>query len=184
MHDQPRLPARGTCRRPPPVESRPQARPAGPVSDGGSQCDTLSVMEQDRSVQRSFRLARTTADLLDLEAESAGTSRNALADRLLGEALRLEHHPLIRFVQGAAGRRQAVVAGTRLYVHQVVATARAHRGSVEETATYFDLSTALVRAALDYYADFESEVDAAREATERTADAERRRWERRQHALA
>lgn len=141
-------------------------------------------MAKERSVQRSFRLTRSTAELLDLEAESAGSSRNALADRLLGEALRQEHHPLIRFVQGAGGRRQALLAGTRLYVYQVAATCEAHHGSVDETAAYFDLPLTSVRAALDYAADFDSEVAADRAAAERVAAAERRRWGRRQPAQA
>ncbi len=141
-------------------------------------------MGEERSVQRSFRLTRSTAELLDLEAESAGSSRNALADRLLGEALRQEHHPLIRFVQGAGGRRQALLAGTRLYVYQVAATCEAHHGSVDETAAYFDLPLTSVRAALDYAADSDSEVAADRAAAERVAAAERRRFELRQPAQA
>ncbi|MHB1500149.1 MAG: hypothetical protein ACYCYK_03095 [Candidatus Dormibacteria bacterium] len=140
-------------------------------------------MGEPRTVQRSFRLARATAELLDQLAESDGTSRNALADRLLGEALRLEHHPLIRFVHGAGGRRRAILVGTRLYVYQVVATAKAHDGSVEETATYFGLPVTLIRAALNYYADFDAEVDADQAAAARGAEAERRRWERQQRAL-
>ncbi|MHB8328194.1 MAG: hypothetical protein ACYDD6_00960 [Acidimicrobiales bacterium] len=43
----------------------------------------------------------------------------------MGEALRLERHPLIRFHDGAGGRRQPLVVGTRLYVHQVMSTVRA-----------------------------------------------------------
>jgi hypothetical protein len=61
-------------------------------------------MGETRSVQRSFRLSASTAELLDREAEANNESRNALADRLLAEALREEHHPLIRFHQGAGMR--------------------------------------------------------------------------------
>jgi len=142
-------------------------------------------MRTDReSVQRSFRLSARTVELLDEQAAAAGGSRNALADRLLGEALRVEHHPLIRFRQGAGGRRQPLVVGTRLAVHQVVATLRAHDGDVEETASYFGVSPRQVRAALDYYADFRDEVDADAAAAEQSARAERDRWERQQRALA
>jgi len=128
-------------------------------------------MGEERSVQRSFRLAGPTAELLDLKAESTGSSRNALADRLLGEALRLEHRPLIRFVQGASGRPQALLGGTALHVYQVVATVDAHHGSVDETAAYFDLPLTSVRAALEYAADFDSEVAADRAAAELVAAA-------------
>ena len=77
------------------------------------------------SVQRSFRLSRRTIELLDAATAAGRETRNALVDRLLGEALRLERHPLIRFHEGASGRRQPLVVGTRLYVHQVIATVRA-----------------------------------------------------------
>lgn len=136
------------------------------------------------SEQRSFRLSATTLRLLDDLAEQTAESRNALADRLLGEALRLERHPLIRFQRGAAGRRQPALVGTRLAVHQVVSTVRANGNDVDETAEYLRLPPRLVRAALDYYADFRDEVEADREAAGRAEAEERDRWERQQRALA
>ena len=135
-------------------------------------------------MQRSFRLSRRTVELLDAEAEAVGESRNALADRLLGEALRVERHPLTRFHPGAAGRRQPLVGGTRLYVHQVIGTLRASDGDVEEAAAYLGLKPRQVRAALDYYADFRDEIDADASAAQRAEAAERDRWERQQRALA
>ncbi|MEX2658300.1 MAG: hypothetical protein WD232_01285 [Acidimicrobiales bacterium] len=137
-----------------------------------------------RAEQRSFRLSPKTLALLDDAAERAGESRNALAERLLGEALRTEQHPLIRFRKGEAGRRQPAVVGTRLYVHQVVATARGCDGSVDETAEYLGVEPRLVRGALDYYADFREEVDADLAAAQHVEDEERARWERQQRALA
>ncbi len=134
--------------------------------------------------QRSFRLSQRTLALLDEAAEQTSQSRNALADRLLGEALRLEHHPLIRFHQGAAGRRQPALVGTRLYVHQVVSTVGASGGDVDDAAEYLSIPPRLVRAALDYYADFRDEVDVDLEAAGRVEEDERSRWERRQRALS
>lgn len=142
------------------------------------------MREASGSVQRSFRLSARTVELLDAVAEAAGESRNALADRLLGEGLRLEHHPLIRFHQGAAGRRQPLVVGSRLYVHQVIATLRASDGDVDEAADYLGLTARQVKAALDYYADYRDEVDADGAAAERVEATERDRWERQQRALA
>lgn len=136
------------------------------------------------SVQRSFRLSRTTSDLLDAAAVLTGESRNALADRLLGEAVRLERHPLIRFRTGAAGRREALLVGTRLLVRQVIASLRDNDGDVEDTAELFGVPPRLIRAAVAYYAEFTDEVDAdAAWAAEGEAD-ERARWEREQAALA
>lgn len=142
------------------------------------------MRDDQRSVQRSFRLSARTVELLDAEAETMGESRNALAERLLGEALRMERHPLIRFHQGAAGRRQPLVTGTRLYVHQVIATLRAGDGDVAEAAGYLGLTARQVSAALDYYADFRDEIDGDAAVAQRVEDAERDRWERQQRALS
>lgn len=135
------------------------------------------------SIQRSFRLSPRTIELLDEAAAAGGESRNALADRLLGEAVRLERHPLIRFHHGSAGRRQPLVVGTRLYVHQVMSTLRASDGNVEETADYLGIAPRLVRAAVEYYAEFAGEVDQDAAVAERVAGDERARWERQQRAL-
>jgi uncharacterized protein (DUF433 family) len=140
-------------------------------------------MEESKSVQRSFRLSPSTTELLDREAEMSNESRNALADRLLGEALRLEHHSMIRFQQGAAGRRRPLVAGTRLYVYQVIATLREHSGSVEDTAAYFGVERRLVQSALEYYADFRDEIDTDKASAQRVAEIERARWERQKFSI-
>jgi uncharacterized protein (DUF433 family) len=113
---------------------------------------------------------------------SPGT--NALADRLLGEAVRLERHPLIRFRRGAAGRRQPLVVGTRLYVHQVMSTLRAGRGDIDEATAYLGIAPRVVRAAVEYYAEFADEVDEDAAAAERFERDERARWERQRRALA
>ncbi len=141
------------------------------------------MSDKAASVQRSFRLSRTTSDLLDAAAESTGETRNALVDRLLGEAVRTERHPLIRFRTGAAGRREPLLVGTRLLVRQVVATVHAHDGSIDESAEYFGVPAPLVRAALSYYADFSGEVDADTAWAARVESDERRRWDREQDAL-
>ena len=140
-------------------------------------------MADPKSVQRSFRLSGRTVELLDAAAVSGGETRNALADRLLGEAIRVERHPLIRFDAGAAGRRQPRVVGTRLDVHQVVATVRANDADIDAAAEYLGIDARLVRAALDYYAEFTDEIDADAAEADRVAEAERAGWDRVQHAL-
>lgn len=124
-----------------------------------------------------------TAELLDAAAARSGETRNALADRLLVEAVRVERHPLIRLDAGAAGRRQPRVVGTRLDVHHVVATLRANDGMVDATGEYLGIDVRLVRAALDYYSKFTDEVDADAAEGDRVAETERARWERVQHSL-
>jgi uncharacterized protein (DUF433 family) len=123
-------------------------------------------------------LSGRTVELLDAAAARSGETRNALADRLLGEAVRVERHPLIRFDAGAAGRRQPRVVGTRLDVHHVVATLRANDGMVDATGEYLGIDVRLVRAALDYYSKFTDEVDADAAEAGRVAETERARWER------
>lgn len=148
-------------------------------------CITMGYMrEGEKSVQRSFRLSARTVSLLDEAAAARGESRNALADRLLAEALRLERHPLVRFHAGASGRRQPLVVGTRLYVHQVLSTLRTSGGDVDAAAEYLGVAPRLVRAAVGYYAEFSGEVDQDAEVAERLERDERERWERQQRALA
>ncbi|MFT3852819.1 MAG: hypothetical protein QM733_08795 [Ilumatobacteraceae bacterium] len=141
-------------------------------------------MESQGSVQRTFRLTRSTSDLLDQVARHSTESRNSIADRVLGEGLRTEAHPAIRFRSGAAGRREPALAGTRLLVRQVVATFTSSGRDVNETATYLSISPALVRAALSYYADYRAEIDADQAWADAVEDAERQRWEREQALLA
>lgn len=141
-------------------------------------------MPKPSSVQRTFRLSARTSRLLDEASELATETRNALADRLLGEALRTERHPLIRFRTGAAGRREPFVVGTRLLVRQIVATVRADGGTPDEVATHLGTTPAVVRAAVAYHSDFAEEVDDDAEWAARVESDERRRWQRQQTSRA
>jgi uncharacterized protein (DUF433 family) len=136
------------------------------------------------SAQRSFRLSRRTLEQLDTMARATGESRNALAERLLSEAIKTVAHPLIRFQPGALGRRRALVVGTRLYVYQVISSLRGNDGDVDQTAQDFGLAPQLVRAALAYYADHSDEVDEDAAVAARIERDERERWERQQRAIA
>lgn len=142
------------------------------------------MVDKVGSVQRSFRLSRDTSTLLDQLAEATNESRNALADRLLGEALRTERNPLIGFRIGAAGHREPYLVGTRLLVRQLVATVKAHDGSIEDAAGYLNVSQRLLRAALSYYAEFGREIDTDAMWAARVEAEERARWEREQATIA
>lgn len=141
------------------------------------------MTEVATSVQRSFRLSPTTSALLDELAEASAETRNSVVERLLAEGLRTERHPLIRFRTGAAGRREPAIVGTRLLVRQVVAQLRASEGSIDEVADYLAIPAAPVRAALSYYADFATEVDADADWAARIEADHLARWEREQAAL-
>ena len=103
-----------------------------------------------------------------------------MAERYIEEGLRTDHHPLIYFRDGAAGRRAALV-GSRLSVADVIATMRQNDNSVDETAFVLNLPPAKVEAAIGYYADYRDEVDdwivANEESAARAEDAYRRRSE-------
>ncbi len=150
-----------------------------------SQWDTLNHMTPSvGSVQRSFRLSLNTSELLDASAEFGSESRNALVDRLLGEALRTERHPLVRFRSSSSGRREPLMTGTRLLVRQVIATVRDHDGNIDDAAAYLERPASVVRAALSYYSEFKAGVDADAEIAARIEADERTRWEREQVPLA
>ena len=95
----------------------------------------------------------------------------------------MDEHPLIRFREGAAGRRAALV-GTRLDVWQVIETLRHSENSVEQTANYFSIPEAWVRACIRYYAAYPEEVDALSERERAVAAREEELWQGEQAVLA
>ena len=107
---------------------------------------------------------------------------NALAERYLEEGLRRDDHPLIDFRDSFAGRR-AMLVGTRLEVNHVIDTWLNSDKSVEDTAEYFNLPEAYVRAALQYYAAFQDEVDEWRERMHEFAERAEAAWLREQALL-
>jgi uncharacterized protein (DUF433 family) len=155
----------------PPEEPQPAAQPE-PAAE-----------KSRRSRQRSFRLSARTLELLDQRAAALGVTRNALAERVLAENLRTERYPLIRFRRGASGVRRPALAGHRIYVSHVIGTVRDNDGSTSEAAEWYGLPEALVRAAVDYYAEFGDEVDAQIAADRAFEEQEYERWERAQRVL-
>lgn len=121
--------------------------------------------------------------LLDDRARELSESRNSLAERLIDEGLHTERHPLIVFRTGGAGLRRPALVGTRLYVWQIVDTARASENSVTETAEYLGIPEQHVQAAIDYYAEFTDEVDRYRAEEREFEQRERERWERSRRVL-
>jgi uncharacterized protein (DUF433 family) len=144
----------------------------------------MIMSEGPASVQRSFRLSSTTSALLDDLAEASAETRNSVVERLLAEGLRTERHPLIVFRPGAAGRREPAIVGTRLLVRQVMAQLRASAGRVDEVAEYLAVPAVWVRAAVSYYADFPTEIDADAARAARIESDHLARWERERAALA
>jgi uncharacterized protein (DUF433 family) len=130
---------------------------------------------------RSFRLSEDTLTRLADRAAETGETASALAARYLDEALRMDAHAFVVFASRPSGRR-AMLAGTRLNVADVVATAKAG-GSPEAAVESLDLPLRKVRAALGYYADFKREIDAEIERDARMAEREEARWRGERSAL-
>jgi uncharacterized protein (DUF433 family) len=128
-------------------------------------------------------LSATTSQLLDRRVGESGESRNAMVDRLLNESLRLEKHPFVRFITGAAGRREPHILGTRWKVRQIIVTLKGEKGQLDSVIKGFDLTELQVRAAVSYYADFSDEIDADIERESVDAEQQRVRWEREQSVI-
>lgn len=132
---------------------------------------------------RTFRLPDELIATLEDRAREHGESANALAGRLLEEGLRRDAHPLIDFWDSGVAGRRAMVLGTRLEVGQVVDTWLLSDKSVTETAEYFSRPERHIRAALQYYAEFQEEIDEYREEKQAFADREEAAWRREQALL-
>ena len=131
----------------------------------------------------AFRFDGELLAALRRRAAESGAAQTELAERYIGEGLRLDQHPSIYFRDGEAGRRPALL-GSRLDVAQAIATVRQNGNSPEAAADYLEIPVEQVEAAVAYYADFKEEVDAWAEHVEALAERERERWRRRQDALA
>jgi uncharacterized protein (DUF433 family) len=131
---------------------------------------------------RSFRLPRRLLSELRRVAGQRQVSQTVLVERFLDEGLKMDAYPLIVFRDSPVGRR-AMLEGTRLDVAQVVETVRNEGGSVEAAAGYLGLSSAQLRACVQYYADHRREVDAYAARVERENDRLRAAWEREQALL-
>ncbi|MGH2850441.1 MAG: ribbon-helix-helix protein, CopG family [Solirubrobacteraceae bacterium] len=106
----------------------------------------------------TLRLAPGMRERLIEQAQRARLAERTLAQRYLDEGLRHDSHPLIHFVDGPSGRRASLV-GQGLDVWEVIATVRDNGGSTADAATYLEIPTGLVEAAVAYYGEYHAEVD-------------------------
>jgi uncharacterized protein (DUF433 family) len=106
----------------------------------------------------SLRLATSSIDRLKTRARRAHIPPRTLAQRYVEEGLRMDEHPLVRFVEGPAGRRARLI-GTGKDVWEVIATVRDNDGDIKEAARYLELSLGLVQAAVVFYGAYPVEID-------------------------
>jgi len=87
----------------------------------------------------------------------------------------MDEHPLVRFVDGPAGRRVHLL-GTGKDVWEIIATLRDNKGNLAASAVYLDIPLGLVQAALTYYGAFSEEIDEWIQLNEQEADDAKAAW--------
>jgi uncharacterized protein (DUF433 family) len=131
----------------------------------------------------SLRLADATIERLGHRARRAQMPPRTLAQRYVEEGLRMDEHPLVRFVDGPAGRRAHLV-GTGKDVWEVIATVRDNDNDLAATATYLRVPLGLVQAAVSYYGAYRDEIDELIADNQREAAEAHAAWQAGQAALA
>jgi hypothetical protein len=113
-------------------------------------------------------------------------SSSALAEELIEEGLRTRRHPLIVFRDGPSGRRAGLIGGpdVREVIGGLVGGDVPAEARIERAVDVFGLTSQQVSAALDYYADFNGEIDGEIGANLAAADEAEAAWRRRRRLLA
>ena len=106
----------------------------------------------------SLRFTPETIEQLGARARRAGLPARTLAQPYVEEGLRMDEHPLVRFLNGPAGRRAALV-GAGPDVWKLVIVIRDNDGDFSAAAEYLELPLGLVQAGAAYYGAYRSEID-------------------------
>ncbi len=106
----------------------------------------------------SLRLPGASIDRLGGRARRVGLAPRTLAQRYVEEGLRMDEHPLVRFVDGPGGRR-ARLLGSAGDVWEVIATLRDNDNDIDAAAAHLQISPALIQAAVIYYGAHQDEID-------------------------
>lgn len=79
----------------------------------------------------------------------------------------MDDHPLVRYVDGPAGRRARLIGGPDVW--EIIAVAQDNDGDLRETAAYLELPLGLVQAAAAYYGAYPQEIEERIERNRREA---------------
>src|SRR5450755_2211807 len=123
----------------------------------------------------SLRLPDATVERLGARARRRSIAPRTLAQRYVEEGLRTDEHPLIRFVDGPAGRR-ARLLGSGLDIWETIAAVRDNDGDARATADYLEIPLGLVQAAIAYYGAYAGEIDEWIELNARERDEAHAAW--------
>jgi uncharacterized protein (DUF433 family) len=140
-------------------------------------------MPQNERGQLSMRPSTRTLERLRERARLLGEKHTTLAERYLEEGVIMDEHPNIHFVDGALGRRPAVL-GSGLDVWEIAAVAKDNGGSVADTASYLELDPRLVETALRYYGSYRDEIDDWIERVRTLNEREESTWRAAQEATS
>jgi hypothetical protein len=114
-----------------------------------------------------------------------GLSLSSAGNLLVDEGLRSAAHPLISFVDGPSGRRARLAAGPDVdaVIRALISARDAEPDlSIDEVLTLVsqttDVSVAMIRAAVEYWAEFPTEIDARIAQGREAENAARENWVR------
>ena len=130
----------------------------------------------------SLRLQEATIERLGARAERIAVKPRTLAQRYVEEGLRMDEHPLVRFVDGPAGRRAALVGS--IDVWEAIEVIRDNDNDLDAAAEYLRVPLGLVQAAVAYYGAYQDEIDSWIDRNRREAEEMRAAWSAGQAALA
>jgi uncharacterized protein (DUF433 family) len=133
--------------------------------------------------QLSLRPTKHTLERLREHARITGQKHTVLAERYVAEGILMDEYPGIHFVDGALGRRPAVV-GSGLDVWEIVEVLRDSDGSIEEAAAYLEKNPYFIAAAARYYGSNREEIDDWINRVHAPSEREQAHWLAAQAALA
>jgi uncharacterized protein (DUF433 family) len=128
-----------------------------------------------------MRPRKTTLERLRRHARLSGEPRTTLAERYLDEGLLMDEIPGIYFVDGAMGRRPALM-GSGLDVWEVVKVLK-DSGSPREAAAYLEIEPRLVELAIRYYGSNREEIDDWIARVHELSELEEAKWRAAQEAI-
>jgi hypothetical protein len=120
----------------------------------------------------AIRIESETLSALRERSAQSGEPIVRLAQRYIGEGMRLDRHPGVIFRDGPAGRRAVVISGPDVW--EVIAAARSapERGEalVRALAERIGVPVEKIRIAVSYYGEYPDEVDGFIAANEQEAE--------------
>ncbi len=109
----------------------------------------------------AIRIESKTLRALRERSAQSGEPLVRLAQRYIGEGMRLDRHPGVFFRDGPAGRRAVVIGGPDVWEVIVAARSAPERGEelIDALAERTGVPGEKIRIAIRYYAEYSEEID-------------------------